>query len=730
MITFHSGSRVFRLDTGTTSYAFFVNAYGYLSHLYYGARVPDEEGLAALARTVSGRPSFQPNPPGVPNGAYSPDVDLQEFSGFNTGDFRPGSAAVRWADGSRAADAKYVSHRVLPGVPALEDLPCARAGDDPGVETLEVVLRDSTGGAEFTLRYTVFPECDVIVRSVSVRNTGDAPFAVARLMSAQLDLRRGATDLVQLPGAWARERFAERLPLGHGTHSLRSVRGATGHNMNNAFALVDPSTTETLGDAYGFALCYSGNFRAEIDTDSFGTVRVLTGINPETFSWPLAPGETFEAPQAFLTFSPEGLGGMSRRFHDFLRRHLIDPAWAPRTRPVLINNWEATYFNFNTEKILSLAETAAKNGIEMLVLDDGWFGHRDNDRSSLGDWTEYPSKIGDMAALSKGIHDLGLKFGLWFEPEMISEDSDLYREHPDWVLSIPGRGRSLGRTQMVLDFSRPEVVDTMAERIGLLLRRARVDYMKYDMNRNHTEAYGTALPPERQGEAAHRFILGVYRFHKKLLASVPGLYIEGCSGGGGRFDCGMLAYTPAIWTSDDSDAVERCRVQLGTSLFYPCSTMGAHVSACPNHQTGRNTPFATRAAVALFGTFGYELDLSRLPAEDLAAVPKQVALFHKFNPLVTNGDLYRLTPSWTDNEIDAWMHVAKDKSRALVTVVRRRTHANPKDYFLRLAGLDPAARYAVDDGDVFSGALLMGAGFVPKTGLGDGDSALFELKRI
>ncbi len=729
MITYSPEHRVFSLSTDRTTYAFLAAPGGFLVHLHYGARVSDTDALVALT-ALRDRPSFQPQTPDEAPGAagtfFSRDTALQELSGFNTGDFRPAGLRIRWSDGSCAADLRYVSHSVAPGKPEPDGLPSAFAGKDPGVETLDVLCADAARGARVHLLYTVFPACDVIARSVLVENDTSEPFTLESLASAQLDLPDDRYDLLQLPGAWARERHAERVPLAHGERRLRSVRGATGHTMNNAFALLAPDASETAGDAYGLVLCYSGNFEASLDVSSFGSTRATVGISPETFSWTLAPGASFQSPEVFLVHSAEGTGAMSRRLHDFFRGHLLDPRWATRARPALVNNWEATYFDFDTEKLLSIARAAAPLGIEMLVLDDGWFGHRHDDRRSLGDWYEFAGKIGDMADLVRQIHDLGLKFGLWFEPEMVSEDSDLYRAHPDWALSIPGRGRSLARHQLVLDFSRDEVVDAIADTILRLLRRAKVDYLKYDMNRNHTEAFGAAFPPERQGEVEHRFILGVYRLHRKLLEGMPQLLIEGCSGGGGRFDAGMLRYTPQIWCSDDSDALERLRIQAGTSLFYPCSAIGAHVSACPNHQIGRTSPFETRATVALAGTFGYELDLTKLPAEDLAAIPGQIADFHRFAPVLLAGDHYRLFPAWRDNPVEAWMFVSKDKSRAILSAVRRAAVPNIPDERLRLQGLDPAARYEVGD-EIWHGDTLLHAGLPLHRLLANLDTASLRL---
>lgn len=727
MITYFPNSKVFRLDTRTTSYAFFADPNGFLLHLHYGARVSDGDALVALARREQ-RPSFQPQPAGVP-WPFSRDTAPQEISGVNTGDYRVPGLSIRWDDGSLAADLRYVSHEIRPGAPDMGDLPGAFAGDDKDVETLDILARDAARGASFHLLYTVFPATDVIVRSVRIENTTDSPFTIERVASAQLDLRRDGLHLLQLPGAWVRERHAERLPLGGGIHTMRSVRGATGHSMNNAFALLSSDATESQGDAWGFVLCYSGNFRADVDTDPFGSTRAVTGIAPDTFSWKLAPGESFQAPEVFLAYSAEGVGGMSRRFHDFMRGHLIDQKWAKAPRPALVNCWEAAYFNFNAEKILAIARDAASLGAEMIVVDDGWFGRRDNDKVSMGDWFENSAKVGDMADLVRGVHDLGIKFGLWFEPEMIGEDSEIFRAHPDWVMCIPGRDRSIGRYQYLLDFTRPEIVDAVVDTVAGLASRAGIDYLKYDMNRNHTEAFAAALPPERQGEAAHRFILGVYRFHRLLLERCPGLLVEGCSGGGGRFDAGMLRYTPQIWCSDDSDAVERTRIQGGTSIFYPCSTMGAHVSACPNHQVGRITPFETRATVALAGTFGYELDTTKLSDEDRALVPKQIADFHRYHPLTLAGDHYRLSNTWSDNAVDAWMFVAKNRSSGLLSVVRRRAVPNGNDVVLRLRGLDPAARYEVGELGVWSGDTLMGAGIPVPVPCHDAASMRLPIRR-
>ena len=590
-------------------------------------------------------------------------------------------------------------------------------------------MRDTACELEFILSYSVFEECNTIVRSVKAVNNTASPLVIRRLMSAQLDLPHTGFDFVQLSGSWSRERHPERTLLHSGIQSIRSVRGASGHQNSPAIALAAHDATEYSGDVYGAVLAYSGNFLIEAECEQYGTARLCAGINPENFSWMLAPGESFETPEVYLTYSGEGLGGMSRNLHDFMRSHLIRDGWADRKRPLLVNSWEAAYFDFDSAKLLGIAESAAKLGIEMLVLDDGWFGARNDDTTSLGDWFVNTDKIGDLGELVKKINALGVKFGLWFEPEMISEKSKLYQEHPEWVLHEPGRRRSIGRQQMLLDMSRPDVVQYLFETISNILHSANIEYVKWDMNRNLTEVYSDTLPPERQGEVAHRFMLGVYRLHEMLLKEFPGLLIEGCSGGGGRFDAGMLGYVPQIWCSDDTDAMERILIQLGTSYFYPVSTIGAHVSVCPNHITGRSTPFATRGNIALSGTFGYELDLTKLTEEDQALVRKQVADYHRYHHIIAGGDLYRLSDSFKVNPFDAWMYVSKDRKEALVTAVCRFCQPNSGVRFVHPRGLDPETVYEVDGMQV-SGATLMSIGIQVKLEPGDGASRIYYLKAL
>ena len=727
-IRYNQDLRLFVLDTTNSSYAFWIDADGRPVHLHYGWRLLGDGGLVEQEGFIP-RTSFSPFPEGT-SGFRSPDVLPLEFSGFNSSDFRITSAAVRRPNGSKIADAVYESHRIFQGKPRLSALPSSFETEDEAGTTLELTLKDPACDIRYILSYSVFEQSEVITRTVRVQNDTGGPVTVERLMSVQLDFSTNELDFIDVHGAHLQERIPVRTPLRHGLQAVKSSRGATGHHSTPAIALVSREASEEHGDAYGLMLEYSGNFVIEAECEQYGTTRFCAGICPDNFSWRLEPGEAFEAPEAILTYSADGLGGMSRNFHDFLRRHVIRDGWASRPRPILINSWEAVYFHFDDKKILDIARAAADLGIEMLVLDDGWFGRRNDGSSSLGDWFVNTDKIGDLGKLVDDVNALGLKFGLWFEPEMISENSELYRKHPDWVLQEPGRRRSLGRQQMVLDMSRPEIVEYLFKTLTAVLRSANIEYVKWDMNRNLTEVYSTALPPERQGEVTHRYMLGVYRLHEMLLQEFPKLLIEGCSGGGGRYDAGMLNYVPQIWCSDDTDALERIRIQLGTSLFYPNSTMGAHVSVCPNHVTRRTVPFSTRGNIAFQGTFGYELDLTKLTAEDRATVRQQVADYHQYHQLVADGDFYRLTNVFSVNPFDAWLNVSKDKKTALLTTVTRFSTLPICLRFLRLRGLDPATVYEVN-GSRISGATLMSRGLVfNDDDPADGDSKMIVIKAV
>ena len=492
-------------------------------------------------------------------------------------------------------------------------------------------------------------------------------------------------------------------------------------------ALVTPETTQDTGEVYAMNFVYSGNFIAQAEKSQFDSVRMSMGINPEGFTWKLEPGECFTAPEVVMVYSGEGLGKMTRTFHDLYRDHLIRSPYLHQKRPILINNWEATYFDFDEKKLLAIAEEASKLGIEMLVMDDGWFGKRSNDDSSLGDWVVNEEKIkGGLNTLVENVKKLGLKFGIWVEPEMISPESELYREHPDWAIQIPGRETTQSRAQYVLDFSREDVTDYIYEKIAAVLRSADISYVKWDMNRQLATMGSYALPADRQGGLYHRYVLGVYRMQERLITDFPDILLENCSGGGARFDAGMLYYSPQIWCSDDTDAIERLAIQEGTAMIYPVSSIGAHVSVCPNHAVGRVTPFETRGEVALLGTFGYELDITKLTEEEEALVKKQVANYHKYNDLIRDGDYYRLASAADNGYYDSWMIVDKSKSSALLFYIQVKARANAKSRFVRLAGLDAGRRYMVE-GKEYTGSTLMQAGVRIPAEFGDFKSRLIEI---
>lgn len=709
-----SEKRMIRLDTAHTSYVIAVTEDGMAAHVYYGKRIGHFPDISLL------REDEYPAPRDLPREKLTYLNALPfEYPTEGVGDFRPGALSVINEKGQRGCELFYRSHLVLPGKPGLSGLPASFAGSEESVETLSLVLEDPVLKITVTLLYSVFPDEDVITRSAVIRNESRKTYVLDRVLSASLDMDDRRFEAISLDGNWARERHICRRPLGYGMTSVRSVRGVSSHQENPFLALVTPGTDEEHGEVYGLLLMYSGNHLEYAEKNQFHFLRLAGGIHPDGFGWNLRPGESFTAPEAILTYSAEGLSGMTHSYHDFIRGHVIRSSWKNKPRPILINNWEATYFNFDADRIYELAREAHRYGIEMMVMDDGWFGRRSDDNSSLGDWFVNESKIGDLAALSDRIHALGMKFGIWFEPEMISPDSDLYREHPDWALSVDGRTPTLSRNQLVLDLSRKEVRDEIYARISRIVRSARIDYVKWDMNRNLTDIGSSAADKESQGELLHRYVLGVYEMQERLILDFPELLLENCAGGGARFDAGMLYYSPQIWCSDDTDAIERLRIQEGTALVYPMSAMGAHVSKCPNEQLGRTTPFETRANVALSGTFGYELNLAALDEKEKNMIPEQVAEYHRWHHLVAEGDYYRLH-SWSDEEpYDCWMNAAKDGKEALVTYVQvlGRPSTNSARVFLR--GLDPDAEYLVEEEHAEQTAHEYGVFRQQKTGFGD-----------
>jgi alpha-galactosidase len=625
------------------------------------------------------------------------DAVALEYPTEGIGDYRVPAIAVELANGSSALSLAFVRHRIIAGKPPIPGLPSTYVESDSEADTLEVTLADPTAGVEVDLRYSVFADRPVIARSAVIRNTGAGPIELRCAMSASLDLPDADWDLMQLSGTWARERAVVERRLAPGRVSIGSLRGASGHEHNPFLALKRPSTTEDRGEVIGLSLVYSGNFLAEAEVDPYGTARVRLGVNPEGFSWRLEPGAVFATPEVVLVWSAEGLGGLSDAYHGLYRERLARGTWRDRPRPVLLNSWEGAYFDFDEERLVAMASSARELGVELFVLDDGWFGYRDDDTTSLGDWFVDLRKLPNgLDALARRIDDLDMGFGLWIEPEMVSEQSRLFAEHPDWAIGIPGRHRTASRNQYVLDMSRPEIVDYLFAELSKVLAGAPVSYVKWDMNRNVTEPYSLALPADRQGEFFHRYIVGVYALYERLTAAFPNLLFESCAGGGGRFDPGMLAWAPQGWTSDDTDAVERLRIQWATSMVYPLSSMGAHVSAVPNHQIGRITPLATRAAAAFFGVFGYELDPTTLRADERHQVSQQIAFYVERRELFQRGRFVRLrSPFDGDGNETAWMVVSEDRSRAVVGHYRVLNRPVPGPDRLRLRGLDPSLRYRV-----------------------------------
>ncbi|SFI60349.1 alpha-galactosidase [Treponema bryantii] len=691
MISFNSKTNSFRLDTPNSTYSIFINERGYIGHAYYGSKIGDDD-VSYLTRNKEY--GFSDNKIFREKGSFL-DFFPQELPTEGLGDFRESALAVCDSEGHNAIELKYKSHKITGGAKALPGLPAVFGGAED-CSVLELTATDDILGAEVTLVYTVFEKLDAIVRSVRIKNNGAKPLYIKKALSLALDLDNDNYDMITLHGSWARERHMERHPVHMGKQGVVSIRGETSHQEHPFVALLDHNADWDSGKVYGMNFIYSGNFVADVQKNQFENIRAVMGINPEGFTWKLENGDVFDTPQAVLVYSDSGLNGMSRTFHDLYREHLIRSPYKKTDRPILINNWEATYFNFDTDKLIDIAREASKDGIEMLVMDDGWFGHRSFDDSSLGDWIVNEEKIkGGLKHLVDEVNKLGMKFGIWFEPEMISPDSDLYRAHPDWAIQIPGREPGMSRAQLVLDITRKEVEDYTYESLAKILRSANIEYVKWDMNRQLTDIGSVNLPADRIGEFYHRYVLAVYRLQERLLTEFPKLLLENCSGGGARFDPGMFFYSPQIWCSDDTDAIERLAIQEGTALIYPLSTMGAHVSVCPNHACGRVTPFKTRGYVALSGTFGYELDITKLPPEERAMIPGQVALYKKFSSLIRNGDYSRIASYRENNEYDCWASISKDKTKALVTFVQVLNHPNYKTRFLKINGLKPESKYRI-----------------------------------
>jgi len=719
-IHFDADSRLFTLSTEKTMYQMQIGPVGHLLHLYYGPLAEGAFDYLPIPRDCG----FSANPYDLQEGrGWSLDLQALELSTTGNGDFRTPAVDLITADGIRGVDFRYLSHEIRKGKYTVSGMPAA-FDDDGTAQTLSVLLRDEATGIQAELLYGVFPHRDIITRALRIHNRGNTALRLNKAMSMCLDLTYGSFDLLHFHGRHCFERIPERLSLRHGIHTLSSLRGASSHQHNPFVILCDSAATETSGDCYGAMLVYSGSHKEEIEVDQSGSTRLVMGIQDTSFSWELGAGETFHTPEVLLTYSGEGLGLLSRNYHRFIQHNLCRSRYALERRPVLLNSWEAAYMDFTAEKLLRIAKDAKILGVELFVIDDGWFGNRNDDLRGLGDWYVNEEKLaGGLAQLTGQIHDLGMQVGLWFEPEMISEDSDLYRAHPDWALTVPGRKPTMGRCQLVLDMSRKDVVDYLYDTISAVLRDNHIDYVKWDMNRHLTDYFSRQLPANKQGELAHRFCLGLYDLLDRLTAAFPDVLFEGCSGGGGRFDAGMLAYHPQIWCSDNTDPINRLTIQEGTSYGYPIPAMGSHVSASPNHQTGRATPIGTRATVAMSGTFGYELDPGQLSEEEKEVIRHQISRYKLWQDLIRDGDYYRLSPG--SHAFTAWQQVSRDKTEALVSIVLSTVVGNPMPVHLKLKGLDPKARYTLAIADfhgckmklphdahrIFTGAQLMYGGY-------------------
>ncbi|WP_338787281.1 alpha-galactosidase [Metabacillus sp. FJAT-53654] len=724
-ITFNNDTKTFHLKAKNTSYVMQIINDGYLAHLYWGKKINEYNYSNGVRYWDRG---FSPNPVSSDR-TFSLDTLPQEYPQFGNTDFRTPAYQIQLENGSTITDLRYQSHTIVKGKPSLDGLPATYVESESEAETLEIILFDKVIGLKVTLLYTAYNDLDVITRSVQLINEGNTNLKLLKAASVNVDFREHKFEMITLYGAHERERFVNRTGLRYGIQSIDSGRGTSSHQQNPFVALVKEDTREDHGDAYGINLVYSGNFQASVEVDQFDCTRLTMGVNPFDFTWLLEAGEAFQTPEAVMVYSSQGLGHMSRTYHKLYRTRLCRGEFRDQTRPILINNWEATYFNFDEEKITDIARKGKDLGIELFVLDDGWFGKRDDDNTSLGDWFVDQNKLPNgLESLVEDVRNMDMQFGLWFEPEMVSENSDLFREHPDWCIHVPDRLKSKGRNQLILDYSRKEVCDEIINRVSAILASAPITYVKWDMNRHMTEAGSATLPAERQREVAHRYVLGVYRVMEEITSKFPHILFESCSGGGGRFDPGMLYYMPQTWTSDNTDAISRLKIQYGTSLVYPISSMGAHVSDVPNHQVNRVTSVEIRGHVAMSGNLGYELDLTKMTEEDQQEVINQVNYYKEIRPLIQFGDFYRLLSPFEGNET-AWMFVSEDKSEAVFAHFKVLDEGNSPFLSAKLQGLDPDKKYTIAELDEsYYGDELMNVGInIPKV-RGDFTSMMWRLK--
>ena len=709
-IIFQEHSKTFHLYNDTISYIMSILPTGHMAQLYFGKHIHHKEDFSYLVESAP-----------RPMASYLIENDKtislehikQEYGVYGTTDYRDSAVEILQANGSRISDFQYSGHMITSGKPKLTGLPATYTEDDSEAMTLTLQLKDIVTGMELELLYTIFCKGGIIARSARFTNHGSESIHLTKAMSLCMDLPDYNYDFLHFSGAWARERHLKTRKLEQGIQSVGSLRGHSSHEHNPFIILKRPTADEFQGEAIGFSLIYSGNFLAQVEVDTHASSRVLLGIHPDTFDWKLESGESFQTPEAVMVYSDKGLNHMSQTFQKLYQKRLARGVWRDKARPILINNWEATYFDFNEDKILEIAHKAKESGVELFVLDDGWFGGRRNEHAGLGDWIPNPDLLPHgIAGLSQKIEELGMKFGLWFEPEMINKDSDLYRAHPDWMLQTPQRNASHGRYQFVLDFSRKEVVDHIYQMMAKILDESHISYIKWDMNRSITECYSAILPADRQGEVFHRYILGVYDLYERLTSQFPEVLFESCASGGARFDPGMLYYAPQCWTSDDTDAIERLKIQYGTSYCYPISSMGSHVSVTPNHQLARTTPLHTRANVAYFGTFGYELDLNKLTKEEQSEVKEQIIFMKKYRQLIQFGTFYRLSSPFESN-ITMWMVVSGDKTEAIVGWYKVLNTVNDSYTRIQLKGLDPDLCYEnTITGKMYYGYELMNLGLI------------------
>lgn len=725
-IVYNQDSKTITLHTKNSSYQMKIGNLDYLFHLYYGRPIFDADlsyQIKQYDRGFSGNPYESRN-----ERTFSLDAQPQEFSSQQQGDFRVPSIEILNGDGSFSFGGKVTDWKIKEGKYRLETLPTTFATKEDKVDSLEIVLTDPISKVSVELLYAVFEEDDVITRAVKVRNQGKESIYIHKIMSLCLDFLSGAQmDLLSLPGRYGQERQVERQPMTHHVHTIGSTRGSSSHQQNPFVVLCDRTATEDFGACYGFNLIYSGNFLAEAELDQYDQLRLVMGINPKLFHYEVKPGEVFEGPEVVMAFSEHGFTGLSHLYHDFYRKNLCESKFVKEQRPVLINSWEAAFMDFDNEKLLNIAKSAKDMGVDLLVMDDGWFGKRDDDNSGLGDWVVNENKIkGGLHKLVEEINKLDMKFGIWFEPEMVNEDSDLYRAHPEWTMEIPGRPPVRSRNQMALDMANKEVQDYLIQSVNAILDDANIYYVKWDINRSLADIWSNALPAEKQGEVYHRYILGLYRVMDGIIKTHPDILFEGCSGGGGRYDAAMLSYYPQYWVSDNNGPIDRLKLHYGTSFVYPICTMGSHIS-----DSGRLIPMRTKAVIAMNGTFGYELDATKLDAEEIKLCKEQSDLFRKYYHLMFEGDYYRLSDPFQVNNLFAWQHVSKDQKESLLSVVVLNLTCNGPQEYVKAKGLNPTAMYTINDGkELYSGAALMYAGLPIEREVTEYTSFQFHIKMV